>query len=249
MSDQRPPPGEQPRSPKRVPTWLFVVVPMVLAGGLVAAVSIAVRSGNDDGTTTQDVSGPAATLPAVTDAARQLLPTVPAQSEMAAELGRAYGEVTAGLATITDEVQFAQRFRRLPDAEAKLLGRTLGAIQAQLTPQSAGGPRGERDRSADILFALSMARATVQATDPDATARDQALAVLPFSVQDLEGFDSLAATFAAGDMAALAPRIDGALSDAGAAELVSSIAYLIGQRIPAGDLVTAFNDAYNAELP
>jgi hypothetical protein len=222
---------------------------MVLAAALVAGVSIAVRSGNDDGSNVPDVSGPASTLPAVTDAAHQLLPTVPAESAMADELGTAYGDVTVGLATIPDEVQFAQRFRRLPDAEAKLLGRTLGAIQAELTPQSAGGPRRQRDSAADVLFALALARATVQATDPDATARDQALAVLPFSVQDLEGFDSLAATFAAGDMDALAPRIDGALSDAGAAELVSSVAYLIGQRIPAGDLATAFNDAYNAELP
>jgi hypothetical protein len=247
MSDERPPPRTPPR--RGLPTWLFVVVPMVLAAALVGGISIAVRSSSDDGTKTPDVSGPAAGLPAVTDAARQLLPTVPDSSATAAELGKVYGDVTVGLATVPDEVQFAQRFQRLPDAEAELLGRTLGAIQAELTPQVTGGPRKPADRGADILFALELARATVQATDPDASARDQALAVLPFSVQDLAGFDSLAATFAAGDIAALAPRIDGALSDAGAAELVSSVAYLIGQRIPAGDLATAFNDAYNTELP
>ena len=79
-----------------------------------------------------------------------------------------------------------------------------------------------------------MSRAMVQAALPDASARDQALAVLPFSIQDLEGFDSLAATFAAGDMATLAPQSRSArCSDAGAAELVSSIAFLMGQQIPA----------------
>ena len=95
-----------------------------------------------------------------------------------------------------------------------------------------------------------MSRAMVQAVLPDASPRDQALAVLPFSIQDLEGFDSLADTFATGDLTALAQRVDPALSDAGAAELISSIAFLMGQKIPAdGDLGTTFNTAYQAALP
>ena len=62
-------------------------------------------------------------------------------------------------------------------------------------PAHAGG-RGRRadadQRNADIVFALAMSRAMVQASLPDASPRDQALAVLPFSIQDLDGFDSLA---------------------------------------------------------
>jgi hypothetical protein len=234
----------------RVPGWLFVVVPLVLSAALVGGISIAVRSSSDDSDSGPDLSGPAASLPAVTFAATELLGAQPATSAMATELGKGYGDVTVGLATIPDEVQFTQRFKRLPDAEAKMVGRTLGAIQSELTPEGAGGGRKPDERAADILFALTMARAMVQAVDPDASPRDQALAVLPFSIQDLAGFDSLAATFAAGDMAALGPQVDSALSDAGAAELVSSIAYLMGQRIPADrDLGKIFNDAYQAELP
>jgi hypothetical protein len=234
---------------KGVPTWVFIVVPMVLAAALVGGVAIAVRSG-DDGTAGPNVSGPATGLPAVTDAAQQLLDHQPASTAIAADLGAAYGAATVGLTTVTDEVQFAQRFERLPDAEAKLLGRTLGAIQAQLTPKTTGGPRERSDRSGDILFALALARSTIQAAEPDASARDQALAVLPFSVQDLQGFDELAATFASGDMATLAPKIDAALSESGAAEIVSTIAYFIGEQLPAGStLATSFDTAYQAELP
>jgi hypothetical protein len=235
---------------KGVPTWVFVVVPMVLAAALVGGVAIAVRSSSDDGTAGPKVSGPATGLPAVTDAAAELLDQQPTSAALADDLGAAYGAVSVGLATIADEVQFAQRFERLPDAEAKLLGRTLGAIQAQLTPKTAGGPRQPPDRTGDILFALALARSTIQAAKPDASARDQALAVLPFSVQDLPGFDALAATFASGDMAALAPKIDSALSESGAAEIVSTIAFFIGQQLPAdGTLATSFNAAYQAELP
>jgi hypothetical protein len=233
-----------------VSTWVFVVVPMVLAAALVGGVAIAVRSSSDDGTAGPTVSGPATGLPAVSGAAQELLDHQPAPTAMAAELGAAYGAVTVGLTTVADEVQFAERFERLPDAEAKLLGRTLGAIQAQLTPKTTGGPRQPADRTGDILFALALARSTIQAAKPDASARDQALAVLPFSVQDLPGFDGLAATFASGDMATLAPKIDRALSESGAAEIVSTVAYFIGQQLPAGSsLATTFNTAYQAELP
>ena len=243
-------PGGRPAARKGLPTWVFVVVPMVLAAALVGGVAIAVRSSSDDGVSGPKVSGPAAGLPAVTDAAHELLDHQPASTAIAADLGAAYGAVTVGLTTVTDEVQFAQRFERLPDAEAKLLGRTLGAIQAQLTPKVTGGPRQPSDRSGDILLALALARSTIQAAKPDASARDQALAVLPFSVQDLPGFDGLASTFASGDMTTLAPKIDAALSESGAAEIVSTIAYFIGEQLPAGStLVTAFNTAYQAELP
>jgi hypothetical protein len=222
---------------------------MLLAAALVGGVAIAVRSAGDDGGSGPDVSGPAAGLPAVTGATTEILGRPPAPASVADDLGAAYGDVTAGLTAITDQVQFIDRFKRLPDAEAKLIGRTLGAIQAQLTPKAGGGPRQPSDRAGDIMFALALARSTIQAAEPDASARDQALAVLPFSVQDLPGFDDVAATFASGDMTALAPKIDAALSDSGgAAEIVSTIAFYIGQQIPA-DLATTFNDAYNAELP
>ena len=56
--------------------------------------------------------------------------------------------------------------------------------------------------------------------------------MLPFSVQDLTGFDEIAATFATGDLTVLAEQIDVALSDAGAAELVSSVANAVSQRLP-----------------
>jgi len=233
-----------------VPGWLFFVVPLVLSAALVGGISIAVRSNSDEGDSTPDLSGPAAELPAVTDAASQLLGTPPPPDGRAAALGTAYGDVTVGLGTITDRVQFAEQFERLPDAESKLVGRTLGAIQAELTPEGAGGGRKADERNADILFALAMSRAMVQAVLPDASPRDQALAVLPFAIQDLEGFDSLADTFATGDLTALAQRVDPALTDAGAAELISSIAFLMGQKIPAdGDLGKTFNTAYQAALP
>ena len=95
----------------------------------------------------------------------------------------------------------------------------------------------------------------MQAAEPDASAREQALAVLPFSVQDLVGFDELAEMFASGDLDALATRIDtgesgesgagGALSESGAAELISSIANLVSERIPDdGELRPAFAEGY-----
>jgi len=245
---------EQPvRRP--VPGWLFVVVPMTVAALLVGGVAIAVRSSDDGGA--EDISGPAAELPAVIDAAEQLRTTPDP-----AALGAAYGEVVRGYSEITDELDFAAAFDRLPDAEAELLGRTLGAIQGQLSPAAIGGARDEDDRRPDIVYALALARGMIQALDPGAAARDQALAVLPFSVQDLVGFDEIAELFASGDLTTLATRIDtgesgesgerGVLSDAGAAELISSVAFLIGQRLPAtqdDDFATLFTDAYNGALP
>jgi hypothetical protein len=246
-------PEVQPR--RQLPGWLFVVVPMLLAALLVGGVSIAVRSGADDDGA-EDISGPALELPAVTDAAAELRTTPDA-----AALGAQYGTITAAYATLGDDVEFAATFDRLPDAEAKLIGRTLGAIQNQLSPTAIGGVRTQEDRGPDIVFALQLARGAVQALEPTASARDQALAVLPFAVQDLVGFDALAEQFASGDLEALAATIDdtasgesgatGALTDAGAAEVVSSVAFLIKQRLPTEDedYATLFDEAYQAALP
>jgi hypothetical protein len=261
VSDERPEPAgtdEQRAEParRRVPGWLFVVVPMLFAALLVGGVSIAVRSsGDDEGG--EDISGPAAELPAVVDAAAQLRTTADAVT-----LGRQYGTIAAAYATLEDDVEFAAEFDRLPDAEAELLGRTLGGIQNQLSPTAIGGARTDEDRAPDIVYALGLARGAVQALDPDASARDQALAVLPFAVQDLVGFDALAEQFAGGDLRALAATIDatqsgesgttGALTEAGAAEVVSSIAFLLRQRLPVDgdtDYAALFDAAYQQALP
>ena len=253
MSD--PASTEQPRT-RQLPGWLFVVAPMLFAALIVGGVSIAVRSsGDDDGA--EDISGPAAELPAVVDAAEQLRTTTDAVT-----LGGQYGTIAAAYATLTDDVEFAAEFDRLPDAEAEVLGRTLGAIQNQLSPTAIGGARTDEDRGPDIVYALGLARGTVQALDPDASPRDQALDVLPFAVQDLVGFDALAEQLATGDLTALAATIDdtesgesgatGALTDAGAAEIVSSIAFLIRQRLPSDgdtDYAALFDAAYQQALP
>ena len=232
------------RRRRGVPGWVWVVVPMLVSGLLFGALAVAVRtSGDDEG---ESISGPAEELPAVVGAADDLIGTVPAPASIADELGRKYGEVTVGFAEVPDELDFAAAFDRLPDAEARLLGRTLGSIQAQLSPTEVGGARTGDDRAADIVFALALARATVVAMDPDGTDRDRALAILPFSVQDLTGFDDLATQFISGDLDALAARVDGALSDAGASEVVSSVANAVSARIPTDPPVlgTEFLDAY-----
>jgi hypothetical protein len=236
------------------PGWLWVVVPMTLSALLIGGIAVAVRGGGDDGE--ESISGPAGELPAVAGAAEELLGTVPAPGSIAAALGRRYGEITVALATVDDQVAFAEQFDRLPDAEARVVGRTLGEIQTQLSPTAVDGAREDDDRTPDVVFALELARATVQATDADATARDQALAVLPFAVQDLVGFDEIAGEFASGDLAALATRIDtgesgetgqsGALTEAGAAELIASVANLVSERIPEGDLRDEFLEGYAA---
>ena len=232
--------------PRRgLPGWVWVVVPMTVSALLFGALAVAVRSDGDDGDG-ESIAGPAEEIPAVVGAADELLGTVPPPASIAEELGTRYGEVTVGFGELQDELDFAAEFDRLPDAEARLLGRTLGAIQAQLSPTDVGGARTGDDRQADILFALRLARSTIEAIDPDGTPREQALAILPFAVQDLTGFDEIAAMFADGDLDALAARIDGALSDAGAAELVSSVANAVSERLPAtdDDLSSEFLDAY-----
>jgi hypothetical protein len=222
---------------------------MVVSALIFGAIAVAVRSGDDDG---DEISGPAQRLPAVVTAAHELLGTVPPEPTIADELGRAYGEVTLGFdefAETGDDLAFAERFDRLPDAEARVLGRSLGEMQSQLSPAEVDGARGADDRDGDIMFGLQLSRAAIQTMDPDATARQQALAILPFSVQDLTGFDEIADMLAAGDLQALAARIDDALSDAGAAELISSVANAISQRLPAVDDVdyaTEFFSGYDA---
>lgn len=232
------------RSPRRLPGWVWVVVPMLVSGLLFGALAVAVRS-DDDGDA-ESITGPAEELPAVLDAASELLATVPPPAAIADQLGARYGEVTVGFREVDDPLDFAAEFDRLPDAQARLLGRSLGAIQAQLAPTDVGGARNADDREGDIVFALQLARSAVVAIHPDETDREQALAILPFSVQDLDGFDEIAAQFASGDLTALAVRIDDALSDAGASELISSVANEISGHLPDGDddLPTEFLTAY-----
>jgi hypothetical protein len=232
-----------------------MVLPMVVSALIVGAIAVAVRS-DGDGDDADPIAGPAAGLPAVVAAAEELIGEVPPTGDMAAELGRRYGEITVALGEDADSVDFAAEFDRLPDAEARLAGRTLGEIQTELSPTAVDGSRGDDDRTPDIVFALEMARAAVQTIDPEASPRDQALAVLPFAVQDLVGFDAIAETLASGDLAALAARIDtgesgetgegGALTEAGAAELISSIAFLVSERIPPGELRDEFLNGYAA---
>lgn len=222
---------------------------MLLSALVFGAITVAVRSSGDD--QGESISGPAAQLPAVVGAAQDLLGSVPPPDVLAGELGRAYGEVTLAyldLGEDGDDLEFAERFQRLPDAEARLLGRSLGAIQTQLSPTAVDGAREDDDREADVVFALQMSRAMALAVEPDGTAREQALALLPFKVQDLTGFDEIAETFVAGDLTALAQRIDEALSDAGAAELISSIGNAVSERLPAAEdanYLAEFTDAYN----
>ena len=223
---------------------------MVVSALIFGAIAVAVRGGGDDDDE-DDISGPAQQLPAVVSAAQELLGTVPPDPTIADELGRAYGEAVLGFddfAESGDDLAFAEQFDRLPDAEARVLGRSLGAMQSQLSPTEVDGARGADDRAGDILFGLQLSRAAIQTMEPEATARQQALDVLPFSVQDLTGFDEIADMLAGGDLQALSARIDDALSDAGAAELVSSVANAISQRLPAVDGVdyaTEFFDGYN----
>ena len=158
------------RSPRPAPGWVWVVVPMVAVGAARSArIAVAVRSGGDDDG--ESIAGPAEELPAVVGAADELLGTVPPPATIAAELGtRVRRGHRRRSPRSSDELDFAAEFDRLPDAEARLLGRTLGAIQAQLSPTDVGGARDDDDRAADIVFALQLARARSCAIDPDGTA-------------------------------------------------------------------------------
>ena len=132
----------------------------------------------------ESISGPAEELPAVVAAAEDLLGTVPAAGvDRRPSCGAAYGEVTRRVhrAAATSWTS-PPRFDRLPDAEARLLGRTLGAIQAQLSPTEVGGARDGDDRAADIVFALAAGPGDGRRPwTPTGRDRDRALAILPFS--------------------------------------------------------------------
>ena len=249
MSDV-PEPAEPPRR-VAVPGWVFAVVPFLLVGLLVAVVAIAVRSSDDDDAA-GDVSGPAAELPAVTQAATELIGAVPPAAERAGALGARAGEIGAGLVAISDELEFAERFDRLPPAEAKLLGRSLGAIQRELSPSGIGGPRGDGDRHDDTVFALELVWAAAPILDPEADPAIQALNVLPAAVPLADDGDAIVAAVTAGDYEQAAELLDPVLSDAGAAEIVSGLAGDISDRVGALNDATRlreFQTAYNLQLP
>ena len=242
-------PSARPR--RGVPGWLFFVVPLVLSAALVGGISIAVRSNSDKGDSTPDLSGPAAELPAVTDAATQLLGTPPPPTAAPPRSARRTATSPSGSARSPIESQFAEQFERLPDAESKLVGRTLGAIQAELTPEGAGGGR-KADRA--------QRRHPVRLGDVPGDGAGDA----PGRVAARSGAGGAAVLDPGPRRLRLAGRhvrdrrpgcarrrsVDPALSDAGAAELISSIAFLMGQKIPAdGDLGKTFNTAYQAALP
>ena len=143
---------------------------MVVSALIFGAIAVAVRSGGGDGG--DEISGPAERLPAVVTAAQELLGTVPPEQTIADELGRAYGEATLGFddfAETGDDLAFAERFDRLPDAEARVLGRSLGEMQSQLSPSEVDGARGADDRAGDIIFGLQLSRAAIQTMEPEAT--------------------------------------------------------------------------------
>ena len=120
------------------PGWVWVVVPMVLSALLFGALAVAVRSSGEE---TTSISGPPGSCrlssPRPTTCWGRSRPRRRRQ-----RAGPGYGEVTLGFERIVeDDHDFAAEFDRLPDAEARLLGRTLGAIQAELSPTALGGAR------------------------------------------------------------------------------------------------------------
>jgi hypothetical protein len=245
---------ETAERPRRVgpPGWVFAVVPFLLVGLLVAVVAIAARSSSDDDDAADDVAGPAAELPAVTAAASELIGSLPPAGQRAGALGARAGEIAAGLVTISDELEFAARFDRLPPAEAKLLGRSLGAIQRELSPSGIGGPRGDGDRHDDTVFALELVWAAAPILDPDADPSTQALNVLPAAVPLADDGDAIVAALIGGDYARAAELLDPVLSDAGAAEIVSGLAGDISDRVGALNdpaRLREFQTAYNLQIP
>ncbi len=235
-----------------VPGWVFAVVPAVVVGLLVAVVGIAVRSGDSDEPREEGVDRPAPELPAVVEAAELLIGRVPPVPERAAAVGARAGEIARGLVDLSDDLEFAQRFDRLPPAEAELLGEALGAIQRQLSPRAVGGPRGGDDRRPDMTFALQLVWAAAPVLDPDAAPLIQAYNVLPASVPLADNGDEIAAAVAAGAFERAAELLEPVLSEAGAAEIISGLAGDISDRVGARNDDTrlrAFQDAYNREIP
>jgi len=244
--------GDHVRDARRVPvvpTWVFVVVPAVVVGLLVGIVAVAARSGSDDDGP-ERLGGPAAELPAVAEAVASLLGNTP-DSEVAGALGQRAGEIAIGLVEVNDDIEFVEQFDRLPDDEARLLGRSLGSIQRELSPSGIGGPRGGDDRGADTVFALELVWAAAQVLDPAADPTVQAFNVLPASVPLAENGDDIAAAVVAGDMVRADELLQPVLSEAGAAEVVSGLAGDISDRLGErnDDRLAEFQDAYNLQIP
>lgn len=234
-------------------SWIFVVVPAVIVGLLVAAVAIGARSDSDDedGPGAQ-IEGPAAELPAVSSALTALVGDVAPPADRARALGARAGEIGRGLVDIGDDVEFAGQFDRLPAESAELLGESLGAVQRELSPDALGGPRRDGNRIEDMVFALEVVWAAAPVLDPTAEPQVQALNVLPAAVPLAETGDEIVAAVVAGDMESAAVLLDPVLSEAGAVEVVSGLAGDISDRVGElndDDRLDAFREAYNLELP
>ena len=152
-------------------SWLFVLVPALVVGLIVAVAAITVRDNQDDDGPGARIEGPAAELPGGgrgADVADRL--RCPAPPERAAVLGRAVAELGAGLVDIDDELEFAESFDVLPADGAERLGEALGAVQRELSPGELGGPRRDGDRRDDMAFALAVVLAAAPVLDPDCRA-------------------------------------------------------------------------------
>lgn len=246
MSDEAEPVRTKP--PRSGCSWVFVLIPALVVAAIVATVGIATRSGQDDD---GRIGGPAAELPAVSEALTTLVGDVPEVEARAATLGERVGAIGVGLVEIDDELEFAAQFDRLPEAEAEALGESLGAVQRELSPEQLGGPRRGGDRVDDMAFALEVIWTAAPVLDPDAAPEIQALNVLPAAVPLEDNGDEIVAAVVAGDMGAAAELLDPVLSEAGAAELISGLAGDISDRVGNEDeeRLDAFQEAYNLELP
>ena len=232
-----------------VPTWVFVLVPGLVVALIVGAVAVSVRSGDDEGGT-ERLDGPAAALPAVAEASTELLGSVP-DSGVAGALGGRAGEIAVGLVELNDEREFIAEFDRLPDDEARLLGRTLGSIQREVSPSGIGGPRGGDDRELDTVFALELVWTAAGVLDATASPTHQAFNVLPAAVPLADNGEEIAAAVVAEDFERAAELLGPVLSEAGAAEVVSGLAGDISDRLGErnDDRLEEFREAYTLQLP
>jgi len=233
----------------RVPTWVYLVVPGLVVALIVGAVAVGVRSGLDDDDIEQ-LDGPAAALPAVAEASTELLGSTPDAGVVGA-LGRRAGEIAVGLVELNDEREFAAEFDRLPDDEARLLGRTLGSIQREVSPSGIGGPRGGDDRESDTVFALELVWSAAGVLDAEASPTQQAFNVLPAAVPLADNGEDIANAVVAEDFERAAELLGPVLSEAGAAEVVSGLAGDISDRLGErnDDRLDEFQESYNLQLP
>ena len=147
-------------------------------------------------------------------AAQELLDTVPPESTIADELGRAYGEAVAGSTSSPRAVTISPSPRSSIGSRTRRLACSADTRRCRASsPTEVDGARGADDRSGDIRFGLQLS-CRDRGHGPERDPEQQALAILPFSVQDLTGFDEIADLLAAGQLEALEGRIDEALSDA-----------------------------------